>query len=51
MEKIQIKERMCNGISRVVENDDCAVVQGVLGKRNVIYLFTSRVGVLETGSK
>lgn len=46
MEKIQIKERMCNGISRAVENDDCAVVQGVLGKETLFTFFTSRVGGL-----
>lgn len=46
IEKTQIRERIYNGKPRAVENDDCAIVQGVLGRETMFTFLTSRVGGL-----
>lgn len=44
LEKTQIKERLCDGMPKAVENDDCAIVQGMLGKETMFTFLTSRIG-------
>ena len=46
IEKIQVKEREYNGMLKAVENDDCTVAQGMVGKETLFTIMTSRVGAL-----